>query len=97
MEVLRLGDELELQLRPTPQPQPRQVFNPLSKARDQSRILTDTMLSCQRAEPQQELLKWFLNHRFTCSEVFKYVYYRIKVLNEHLTGPILSCNCEKYN
>ena len=37
------GIESELQVRPTPQPQQHQILNPLSEARDQTHILTDTM------------------------------------------------------
>ena len=44
MEVPGLRVELELQLRPVPQPQQCWIPNPLSKARDGTHILTETML-----------------------------------------------------
>ena len=44
MEVPRPGVALELQLRPVPQLRQYQILNPLSKARDQTHILTNTML-----------------------------------------------------
>ena len=72
MEVPRLGVEMELQLltytTATAMPVPRniydlhlslwqsQILNPLSKTRDQTHILTDTMLGSEPTEPQQELL-----------------------------------------
>jgi len=42
MEDPGLRVKLELQLWPTPQPQQCQILNPLSEARDQTRILMDT-------------------------------------------------------
>ena len=42
MEVPRVGVESELHLRPTPQPQQCQILNPLSEARNRTRILMDT-------------------------------------------------------
>ena len=77
MEVPRLMVELELQLpaytTATATPnlshicdlgcslQQCQILNPLSKARDGTHILEDTMSGCQTAEPQQELPDHFLN------------------------------------
>ena len=42
MEVPRLRVKLELPLQPKPQPQQCQTLNPLSKARDRTRVLMDT-------------------------------------------------------
>ena len=43
LEVPRLGIKLELQSRPMPEPQQCRILNPLSKARDGTCILTETM------------------------------------------------------
>ena len=56
MEVPRLGVKLKLQLRPTPQLQQCQILNPLSKARDQTFILTETMSGSYLTEPQRKVL-----------------------------------------
>ena len=71
MEVPRLGVKLELQLlaytTATAMPdlsltcdlhcslQQHRILNPLNEARDQTSILTDTMLCSQHAKPKQEL------------------------------------------
>ena len=39
--------------------QQRQILNPLSEARDQTRILTDTMSGSSPPEPQHKLLQFF--------------------------------------
>ena len=75
MEVPGLGAESELQLTAcaiataTPDPshicylccssQQHWILKPLSKARDQTHILEDSMLSSYLAEPQQELWPLF--------------------------------------
>ena len=74
MDVLRQGVELELQLGPTPQPPQHgirdttvtyaaacsHIFNPLSEAREQTHILTETMLGPLPTEPQWDLLIIYL-------------------------------------
>ena len=42
MEVPRLGVESEQKLQPTAQQQQHQILDPLSKARDQTRVFMDT-------------------------------------------------------
>ena len=46
------GVKLELQLKPVQQTQQGQILNPLSKARDRTWILMDTMLGSEPTEPQ---------------------------------------------
>ena len=86
MEVPSLGAESELQppayatATATPDlshifnlhcsSQQHQIFNPVSKGRDRTHILTDTMSGSSETEPQWERLSFFLGEIFHCGKTY---------------------------
>ena len=68
--------------------QQRQIFNPLSKARDRTRMLTDTSQICFRCATMGTPLSSFLNHERTLYLCFYVcIYFWLYPRHAEVPGP----------